>query len=189
MGKQLALDEERRLAITRCLAGEDPTAVAASLGRSRRWVYKWLARHGTGDPAWGHEQSPPPPTPPPPPPTPGGVGPRAVPPAPDPPPRPGDPGGGGRAAGPAAAVQRGPALRGPEHPVVVGGPRRPAPPLPPDQQPDPGPARPDASADRALPPEGQGLPDAAGGDGERRASTRLSRPLLPPRARAVLEPE
>jgi len=57
MGKRLALDEERRLAITRCLAGEDPTAVAASLGRSRRWVYKWLARHGTGDPAWAHEQS------------------------------------------------------------------------------------------------------------------------------------
>lgn len=57
MGKRLAFDEERRLAITRCLAGEDPTAVAASLGRSRRWVYKWLARHGTGDPAWARDQS------------------------------------------------------------------------------------------------------------------------------------
>jgi len=57
MGKPLALDEERRLAITRCLAGEDPTSVAASLGRSRRWVYKWLTRHGTGDPAWAQGQS------------------------------------------------------------------------------------------------------------------------------------
>jgi len=57
MGKPLALDEERRLATTRCLAGEDPTSVAASLGRSRRWVYKWLTRHGTGDPAWAQGQS------------------------------------------------------------------------------------------------------------------------------------
>jgi transposase InsO family protein len=49
--------EERRLAVARCLAGEDPTTVAASLGRSRRWLYKWLARQGAGDPAWAADRS------------------------------------------------------------------------------------------------------------------------------------
>jgi len=49
--------DERRLAVARCLAGEDPTTIAASLGRSRRWVYKWLARHVTEDPAWAADRS------------------------------------------------------------------------------------------------------------------------------------
>lgn len=57
MGKRLAREEERQLAIPRCLAGEAPIAVATTLGRSRRWVYKWLARHRTGDPAWATDQS------------------------------------------------------------------------------------------------------------------------------------
>ncbi len=57
MGTRLSLEEARILAITRCLAGEDPTTVAASLGRSRQWVYKWLARHLTGGPDWTAERS------------------------------------------------------------------------------------------------------------------------------------
>ncbi len=57
MDTRLPPYDERRLAVARCLAGEDPTTIAASLGRSRRWVYKWLARHRTGDSAWAADQS------------------------------------------------------------------------------------------------------------------------------------
>ena len=57
MDTRLPLYDERRLAVARCLRGEDPTTVAASLGRSRRWVYKWLARRVTGDPAWAADRS------------------------------------------------------------------------------------------------------------------------------------
>lgn len=57
MGPRLPLDEARRLAIARCPAGEAPTTVAASLGHSRRWVYKWLARHQAGGDEWAQEGS------------------------------------------------------------------------------------------------------------------------------------
>ncbi|MGH7753835.1 MAG: helix-turn-helix domain-containing protein [Gemmatimonadales bacterium] len=57
MGTRRSPAEERHLAITRCLAGEGPTAVAASLGRSRQWVYKWLARRRTAGPDWAVERS------------------------------------------------------------------------------------------------------------------------------------
>lgn len=57
MGTRMQLDEERRLAIQRCLAGEGPTSIAASLGRSRQWVCKWFARYLAGDEVWAAEAS------------------------------------------------------------------------------------------------------------------------------------
>lgn len=40
--------ELRREAVRRRLAGESPERIAASLGRTRRWVSKWVARHAAG---------------------------------------------------------------------------------------------------------------------------------------------
>lgn len=42
-------DEEglRREAVRRRIAGESEAAIAADLGRSRRWVRKWLRRYRT----------------------------------------------------------------------------------------------------------------------------------------------
>ena len=38
-------EELRKEAVRRRLAGESPTEIAAVLGRTSRWVRKWLARH------------------------------------------------------------------------------------------------------------------------------------------------
>ncbi len=46
------VQQERAAAVQRYLAGEDPESICASLGRSRRWLYKWLARHIPDDSAW-----------------------------------------------------------------------------------------------------------------------------------------
>ena len=57
-------DEERRKeAVRRRLAGESPTEIAEALGRTTRWVRKWVARHseeGHQD-GWaeGHSRAPP----------------------------------------------------------------------------------------------------------------------------------
>jgi transposase InsO family protein len=51
------LQQERALAVQRYVAGEDPQSICASLGRSRRWLYKWLARHIPDDPAWYEDLS------------------------------------------------------------------------------------------------------------------------------------
>lgn len=45
-------EELRREAVRRRLAGESPEAIARSLGRSRRWVSKWVARHEVGGEDW-----------------------------------------------------------------------------------------------------------------------------------------
>jgi transposase InsO family protein len=45
-------EDLRREAVRRRLAGESPERIAASLGRTRQWVSKWVARHGAGEPAW-----------------------------------------------------------------------------------------------------------------------------------------
>ena len=37
--------------------GEDPEEICYSLGRSRSWLYKWVARHTPDDPAWFEDQS------------------------------------------------------------------------------------------------------------------------------------
>src|SRR5215210_7199586 len=48
---------EREQAIARYLGGESATAICQSIGRSREWLYKWVKRHGTGDPQWPQERS------------------------------------------------------------------------------------------------------------------------------------
>jgi putative transposase len=45
-------EELRREAVRRRLAGESPERIAASLGRSRRWVAKWVGRHEAGGAEW-----------------------------------------------------------------------------------------------------------------------------------------
>ena len=49
--------KQRVLAVQRYLAGEDPEAICASLGKTTRWLYKWSARHIPDDPAWFEDQS------------------------------------------------------------------------------------------------------------------------------------
>lgn len=51
------LGEDRSQAVARARAGESITAIAASLGRSRKWVYAWLARAEEGDAAWAQDRS------------------------------------------------------------------------------------------------------------------------------------
>ena len=41
--------DERRWAVARIEAGDPVTTVAARLGRSRPWVYRWLARAQDGE--------------------------------------------------------------------------------------------------------------------------------------------
>jgi transposase InsO family protein len=48
----------RREAVRRRLAGESPERIAVSLGRSRRWVAKWVARHEPGDEGWAESGKP-----------------------------------------------------------------------------------------------------------------------------------
>ncbi len=42
----------RTEAVRRRLTGESPEAIALSLGRSTRWVQKWVERHQAGDQGW-----------------------------------------------------------------------------------------------------------------------------------------
>ena len=51
------LQQERAAAVQRYLTGEDPERICASLGRSRSWLYKWLARHIPDDSAWYEDLS------------------------------------------------------------------------------------------------------------------------------------
>ena len=44
--------ELRTEAVRRRLAGEAPEEIARSLGRSRRWVSKWVGRHDPSSPGW-----------------------------------------------------------------------------------------------------------------------------------------
>jgi len=48
---------ERRIAIQRFFSGEEPRAICESIGRSRSWLYKWVARYTAADPAWCEEAS------------------------------------------------------------------------------------------------------------------------------------
>ncbi|MFN2468980.1 MAG: integrase core domain-containing protein [Gaiellaceae bacterium] len=45
-------EELRKEAVRRRLAGESPEAIARSLGRSRRWVSKWVGRSEVGGERW-----------------------------------------------------------------------------------------------------------------------------------------
>jgi putative transposase len=51
------LQQERAAAIQRYLAGEDPRRICVSLGKTTRWLYKWLSRYTLDDPAWFEDQS------------------------------------------------------------------------------------------------------------------------------------
>jgi hypothetical protein len=44
-------------AVERYFSGEDPESICASLGKTTRWLYKWVARHTPEDPAWVHDHS------------------------------------------------------------------------------------------------------------------------------------
>lgn len=47
----------RQVAVERYARGEKPAAICSSLGRSRRWFYKWLKRSQEGDPEWFQDRS------------------------------------------------------------------------------------------------------------------------------------
>jgi len=49
--------DERRWAVARIEAGDPVTTVAARLGRSRPWVYRWLARAQDGETVWAQDRS------------------------------------------------------------------------------------------------------------------------------------
>ncbi len=50
-------EDERRRAVTRVQAGQRVAAIAASLRRSRKWVYTWCARAATGEETWAEDRS------------------------------------------------------------------------------------------------------------------------------------
>jgi putative transposase len=51
------VQKERAVAVQRFLRGEDLQSICASMGKSRRWLYKWIARHSPDDPAWCESRS------------------------------------------------------------------------------------------------------------------------------------
>jgi transposase InsO family protein len=48
---------DRAVAVQRFLQGEDPQTICPSVGKSTRWLYKWVARYTPDDPAWCEDQS------------------------------------------------------------------------------------------------------------------------------------
>ncbi|MFA5788082.1 MAG: hypothetical protein WDA71_14055 [Actinomycetota bacterium] len=52
-----AEEDARREAVMRVLTGEPPGKVACDLGRSDRWVRKWVGRYEPADEAWASERS------------------------------------------------------------------------------------------------------------------------------------
>jgi putative transposase len=57
MDNRRRLTNDRERAVRRNRAGEDVTTIAASLGRSRQWVYKWCTRATEGGVTWAAERS------------------------------------------------------------------------------------------------------------------------------------
>jgi putative transposase len=49
--------KQRASAVERYFSGEDPESICASLGKTTRWLYKWVSRHSPDDPAWVEDQS------------------------------------------------------------------------------------------------------------------------------------
>jgi hypothetical protein len=49
--------KQRASAVERYFSREDPESICASLGKTTRWLYKWVARHTPDDPAWCNDQS------------------------------------------------------------------------------------------------------------------------------------
>ncbi len=48
--------KQRMRAVRRFLAGENPEAICASMGRSRAWLYRWFKRYSVNDDAWCNSQ-------------------------------------------------------------------------------------------------------------------------------------
>jgi putative transposase len=46
------LEDERKEAVRRYLSGESVTSISRNMGRSRKWLYKWLNRYNPKDPNW-----------------------------------------------------------------------------------------------------------------------------------------
>lgn len=51
------LDRKRKLAVKRFQKGESPSAICASIGKSRFWLYKWIKRFDPNDPDWCQDRS------------------------------------------------------------------------------------------------------------------------------------
>ncbi|MGO8987652.1 MAG: integrase core domain-containing protein [bacterium] len=51
------IQKQRALAVQRYLAGESPESICASLGKTKPWLYKWVARHTPDDPTWSEDRS------------------------------------------------------------------------------------------------------------------------------------
>jgi putative transposase len=51
------IQKQRVLAVQRYLSGESPERVCASLGKTKPWLYKWVARHTPNDPTWFEDLS------------------------------------------------------------------------------------------------------------------------------------
>ena len=51
------IQKQRADAVQRYLAGENPYTICASLGKTKRWLYKWVARHTPEDPSWNNDYS------------------------------------------------------------------------------------------------------------------------------------
>ena len=51
------LKQTRQLAVKRFVKGESPSAICASLGKSRFWLYKWVKRFDPDDVTWCHDRS------------------------------------------------------------------------------------------------------------------------------------
>lgn len=49
--------KQRASAVERYFSGEAPARICASLGKTTRWLYKWVARHTPKDSAWFTDQS------------------------------------------------------------------------------------------------------------------------------------
>lgn len=49
--------QKRAEAVQRYLAREDPRSIYSSLRKSKTWLYKWVNRYKSGDPAWCQDQS------------------------------------------------------------------------------------------------------------------------------------
>lgn len=46
------IQKQRASAVQRYRKGEDPQSICASLGKTKPWLYKWIARHTPDDPTW-----------------------------------------------------------------------------------------------------------------------------------------
>lgn len=52
------IQQRRTWAVQRFIKGEKPESICSSLGCSRAWLYKWVARYFEGDPFWVESRSP-----------------------------------------------------------------------------------------------------------------------------------